>query len=60
MELTQGQEKEESAGETPTTAEVLPKVVDQPVVAEAASAPAVQSEKKAKGLAGFMAKRGLL
>jgi hypothetical protein len=60
MELTQGQEKEESAGETPTTAEVLPQVVDQPVVAEAASAPAVQSEKKAKGLAGFMAKRGLL
>jgi hypothetical protein len=39
---------------------VLPKVVDQPVMAEAASAPAVQSEKKAKGLAGFMAKRGLL
>jgi len=60
MELTQRQERKESAGETPTKAEVLPQVTDQAVVVEAVPAPAVQSEKKAKGLAGFMAKRGLL
>lgn len=59
MELVEGKERVKSAEQTPAKAEVLPEVANQ-VEVEAAPAPVLQNEKKAKGLAGFMAKRGLL
>lgn len=59
MELVEGKERVKSVEQTPAKAEVLPEVANQ-VEVEAAPAPVLQNEKKAKGLAGFMAKRGLL